>query len=80
MLKKSENESTVDYALRAKDAATALRTSEEVISDPLLIAMVLKGLPSSFKRFSAIVVQRDKEMTFAEFKTALRSYEEREKS
>ena len=79
-LKKSENESIVDYVILAENAATALRTSEEVISDPLLIAMVLKGLPSSFKTFSAIVVQRDKEMTFAEFKTALRSYEESEKS
>ena len=79
-LKKSENESIVDYVIRVESAATALRTSEEVISDPLLIAMVLKGLPSSFKTFSAIVVQRDKEMTFAEFKTALRSYEESERS
>jgi hypothetical protein len=80
-LKKSaENESIVDYVIRAENAATALRTSEEVISDPLLIAMVLKGLPNNFKTFSAIVVQRDKEMTFAEIKTALRSYEEREKS
>jgi hypothetical protein len=71
----------VDYVIRAENAATALRTSEEVISDPLLIAMVLKGLPSSFKTFSAIIVQRDKrEMTFAEFKTALRSYEESERS
>ena len=64
----------MEYVIRAENAATALRTSEEVISDPLLIAMViLKGLPSSFKTFSAIIVQRDKrEMTFAEFKTALR--------
>ena len=79
-LKKSENESTVDYMLRAETAATALRGAEEVISDALLIAMVLKGLPSIFKTFSAIVVQREKEMTFAEFKTALRNYEESEKA
>jgi hypothetical protein len=61
----------VDYVIRAENAATALRTSEEVISEALLIAMVLKELPSSFKTFSAIIVQRDKrEITFAEFKTA----------
>ena len=41
--------------------------------------MVLKGLPSDFKTFSAIVVQQNKQHSFAEFKTALRSYEENEK-
>ncbi|CAB4040864.1 Hypothetical predicted protein, partial [Paramuricea clavata] len=66
-----ENESTVDYVIRAENAATALRTSEEVIGDTLLIAMVLKGLPSRFETFSAIIVQRDKrEMTFGEFQAA----------
>ena len=47
--------------------------------DALLIAMVLKELPSSFKTFSAIVVQQDKQMSFAEFKASLRSYELRRK-
>ena len=42
--------------------------------------MTLKGLPHNFKTFSAIVVQRDIETTFSEFKTQLRSYEESEKS
>jgi hypothetical protein len=71
----------VDYVIRDENAATALRTSEEVISDTLLIAMVLKGLPSRFKTFSAIIVQQDKrEMTFDEFQTALRRYEESERS
>jgi len=45
--------------------------------------MVLKGLPAEYKTFSAIVSQRDEKddkMKFHEFKTALRSYEETEKS
>ena len=42
--------------------------------------MVLKGLPTNFKTFSAIVIQRDNQMTFAEFKVALRNHEESEKS
>ena len=49
----------------------------------ILIAMVLKGLPTEYKTFSAIVLQRDKKddkMKFREFKVALRSYEETEKS
>ncbi|CAB4038934.1 Hypothetical predicted protein, partial [Paramuricea clavata] len=67
-LKKTDSESIVDCVIRAKTAATALRNADEAVSDALLIAMVLKGLPSNFiKTFSAIVVQRDKQMTFAEF-------------
>ena len=45
--------------------------------------MVLKGLPEEYKTFSAIVSQRDEKedkMKFQEFKIALRSYEETEKS
>ena len=78
-LKKADNKSIVDYVIRAETAATALKNADEVISDPLLIAMVLKGLPSNFKTFSAIVIQRDKEMTFAEFKVALRNHEKSER-
>ena len=48
-LKKGENETTTDYMIRAETAATALKSAEEVISDGLLIAMVLKGLPISYK-------------------------------
>ena len=56
-LKKTENESIVDYVIRAETAATALRNADEAVSDALLIAMVLEGLPSNYKTFSAIVAQ-----------------------
>jgi hypothetical protein len=79
-LKKGENENTTDYMLRAETASTALKSAEEVISDGLVIAMILKGLPRSYKTFSTVVIQREKPMTFSEFKTALRNYEENEKS
>ncbi|XP_046856234.1 uncharacterized protein LOC124449349 [Xenia sp. Carnegie-2017] len=78
-LKKGENETTTDYMIRAETAATALKSAEEIISDGLLIAMVLKGLPRTYKTFSTVVIQREKQMTFMEFKTALRNYEENEK-
>ena len=78
-LKKGENESTTDYVIRAETAATALKAAEEVISDGLLIAMVLKGLPKNYKTFTAVVIQREKQMTFSEFKTLLRDYEESER-
>ncbi|XP_024124665.2 uncharacterized protein LOC112144376 [Oryzias melastigma] len=41
--------------------------------------MVLKGLPETFQPFAIHVTQRDETMTFAEFKTKLRSYEDTEK-
>ena len=59
------------------------KSADEIVSDSLLIAMVLKGLPEDYKTFSAIVSQRDEKedkMKFQEFKVALRSYEETEKS
>ncbi|CAB4019984.1 myosin heavy fast skeletal muscle, partial [Paramuricea clavata] len=79
-LKKEENEPIVDYVIRAESFATALRNAEEAISDALLIAMVLKGLPREYNTFATVVVQREKQMTFAEFKSALRSHEESAKT
>ncbi len=65
LLRKGENETTTDYIIRAETAATALKTAKEVISDGLLIAMVLiamvlKGLPRSYKTFSTVVIQSEK--------------------
>ena len=71
-LKKTVSESIVDYVIRAETAATALKNADEAVSDALLIAMVLKELPSSFKTFWAIVVPQDKQMSFADIKTSLR--------
>ena len=74
-----EKETTTDYIIRAETAATSLKTAGEVISDGLLVAMALKGLPNRFKTFSTIVMQKDKQMTFSEFKVALRNHEENER-
>ena len=79
-LEMREGESTTDYILRAEKAATALKAADEVISDGLLVAMALKGLPSAYKTFATLVTQRERQMTFSEFKTALRNHEETEKS
>ena len=35
--------------------------------------MVLKGLPREYNMFTTVVVQKEKQMTFAKFKSALRS-------
>jgi transposase InsO family protein len=69
-----------DYIIHAETAANALKAAGETISDALLVAMALKGLSEEYKTFVTVITQRDKAMTFAEFKVALRNFEETEKS
>ena len=76
----TNKESITDYVIRAETAATSLNNAGETISDGLLIAMVLKGLPPSFATFRALINQKEAVMKFAEFKVTLRSYEETERS
>ncbi|KAG1664808.1 hypothetical protein GQR58_019670 [Nymphon striatum] len=73
-------ESVTDYILRAESAATALRNLDEQVSDRLLVAMVLKGLPTEFKPFVAVITQKEGMLQFSEFKIALRNFEETAKS
>ena len=72
-------ESVTDYIVRAETAASRLKSAKEDISDQLLIAMVMKGLPDSFKAFTTLIYNSDA-ISFAEFKIKLRNYEENEAS
>ena len=78
-LSAGRDENMTDYVIRAETTAAALREAGETISDALLIAMVMKGLSDDFKPFIAVATQREKQ-TFQDFKTALRGYEETERS
>ena len=77
-LSKSKPESVTDYLMRAEKAAVALKSAGENVSDSLLIAMVLKGLPDEFKAFIAIITQSETVDTFQKFKQALRNFDETE--
>ena len=79
-LKKNNSETMADYILRAETAPNALRTAEEHVSDALLVAMVLKGLPDDYKAFVAVVTQSDTLRNFQKFKQVLRNFEETEKT
>ena len=77
-LSKSDSETVTDYVIRTERIMTALRNANETLSDGLIIAMILKGLPPSFKPFSISISQGTDEITFPQFKARLRSYEETE--
>ena len=50
-LKLSSNETVTEYLLRAETCVARLKETGEIVSDGLLIAMALKGLPQSFSVF-----------------------------
>ena len=79
-LVKTPEDTITDYLIRAETAANALRNAGQDISDSLLVAMVMKGLPKEFRPFNIVLTQSEKEVTFAEFKVALRSFEENERA
>ena len=79
-MRRLESELSTDYIIRAENISNALKEAREVISDELLIAMVLIGLPPYFKPFTTVITQKKKNFFFfSEFKVCLRSYEETER-
>ena len=76
MLNKGTDESTTDYLIHAGAAAAALKNSGETVGNSLLIAMILKGLPSNFNTFKTVTTQKDPQPTFQQFKVSLRAFEE----
>ena len=78
-LRKDSAECVTDYVIRAETAKNSLREAGETVSDTLLVAMILKGLPPEYDTFGTIVTQKDPPMDLKDFKVALRAQEEREK-
>jgi len=54
---KRNTESITDYILRAESTTNALRNAKETVSDGLLVAMFVKGLPDQYKSFIAVNIQ-----------------------
>ena len=78
-LSKSHSETITDYVIGAETAAATLKNNGEDVSDSLLVAMTLKGLPNDYKSF--VVVKNQKEnVTFEELKKHLWNFEETEKA
>ena len=76
-LSMSDSETITDFLIRAERASTALKAAGEVVSDGLLIAMVVKALPTHFETFATLASQNmNDDISFMKFKVSLRSFEE----
>ncbi len=76
----ADGEDLTAYVSRAERLGTSLKSAGETVSDTLLTAMLMKGLPDRFGNFIVFITQSEKEYSFADFKMALRSYFENERS
>ena len=73
-LRMNADEDVTDYIIRAERAANGLNTAGEKLTDNLIIAMMLKGLPEPYKPFVVIQAHMDKSKSLSEFKASLRNY------
>ena len=79
-MKYISDQGLTDYISRAEILASSLKNANETVSDSLLISMVLKGLPVSYNSFIVVITQSAKDYSFVKFKSAIRNFNENEKS
>ena len=78
-LEKQQGETLTDYVIRSEAAANALKDAGEDFKDLMLISVVMKGLPNMFEPFIVNIHARGDDMSFSDFKVALRTFEENKK-
>ena len=78
-LQMGEDENVTDYLIRAETTCNSLKTAGENISDSLLMAITMKGLPDRFNTFCTVMTQKDEDCSFLDYKIALKSFEENER-
>ena len=71
-LSMAETESVTDYMIRAENVITALRDAGETMSDGLTVAMILNGLPDTFKPLAVHITQNEDTVTLSDLKRRLR--------
>ena len=59
-LKKGHSKSIIGYIIGAKNAATALNAAYEVVSDSLVVAIALKGVPGDYTPIVAVITQQER--------------------
>ena len=72
--------SLTEYVSKAERLSTNLKSCNETVSDSMLIAMVMRGLPESYSSFIVVITQSSKEYTFLEFKAAIHNFNKNMKS
>ena len=72
--------SLTEYVSKAERLSKNLNSCNEIVSDTMLIAMVMRGLPESYSSFIVVITQSSKEYTFLEFKAAIHNFNENIKS
>ncbi|XP_063609275.1 uncharacterized protein LOC134783360 [Penaeus indicus] len=74
--KRLEEGSVTQYLSSMEETVAALRESGESVSDRLIVATTLKGLPPKYKNFVDVANQRDPSYDYPGLKTALFSHED----
>ncbi|KAJ8038704.1 hypothetical protein HOLleu_16202 [Holothuria leucospilota] len=71
-----KNENVTSYIIWAEKIIGALERAKEVPSGKLLISILLKGLPPTYRQFSIHVTQSREDISLSKFKVALKGFEE----
>ena len=75
-IKMRDDETVTDYIIRAEGTISALKAAGQTVEDTLAQCIIMNGLPQKYDTFCAVMTQCEKDKTFLEFKTALKSFDE----